>query len=211
MNYSLENMHKEIFTKEQTELLPLVASFSKEFGLVGGTAIALHMGHRESIDFDLFSETLFDTSKVKRRIKSQVVKTDRILRDEEGQYTIIVHGVQMTFFYYPYPINFSERFEKGIRLPDLLTLAAMKAFALGRRAKWKDYVDLYFILKEYHSLGPIVEKSKEIFGSEFNEKIIREQLAYFEDINYTEQVVFRPGFEVDEKTVKDQLTEWSLS
>ena len=47
-------MHKEIFTKEQTDLLPLIKEFSKDFILVGGTAIALHIGHRQSIDFDLF-------------------------------------------------------------------------------------------------------------------------------------------------------------
>ena len=48
-------MHKEIFTKEQEKILPLVVDFSDRFGLVGGTAIALHLGHRRSIDFDLFS------------------------------------------------------------------------------------------------------------------------------------------------------------
>ena len=46
-------MHKEILTKEQLELLPTIKFFSKDFGLVGGTAIALHIGHRHSIDFDL--------------------------------------------------------------------------------------------------------------------------------------------------------------
>ena len=47
-------MHKEILSEEQANLLPLVKTFSKNFGLVGGTAIALHIGHRESLDFDLF-------------------------------------------------------------------------------------------------------------------------------------------------------------
>ena len=47
-------MHKEILTAEQNKLLPLVESFAKDFGLVGGTAIALHLGHiARSIDFDL--------------------------------------------------------------------------------------------------------------------------------------------------------------
>lgn len=50
----------------------------------------------------------------------------------------------------------------------------MKAFALGRRAKWKDYVDLYFIIKDYHSIDEICTKGKEIFEGEFNEKIFRE-------------------------------------
>ena len=49
-------MHEKILTEDQKNLLPLVAEFSSDFGLVGGTAIALHLGHRRSIDFDLFSK-----------------------------------------------------------------------------------------------------------------------------------------------------------
>jgi hypothetical protein len=48
-------MHLEILTDKQKELLPLISQFKRNFYLVGGTAIALHLGHRESIDFDLFS------------------------------------------------------------------------------------------------------------------------------------------------------------
>lgn len=49
-------MHLEILSKEQIELLPILSQFKREYYLVGGTAIALHIGHRESIDFDLFKE-----------------------------------------------------------------------------------------------------------------------------------------------------------
>ena len=55
-------MHKEIITADQIKLLPLVKSFSKDFGLVGGTAMALHIGHRHSIDFDLFLVSTFTSS-----------------------------------------------------------------------------------------------------------------------------------------------------
>ena len=47
-------MHKEILNSNQLELLPVMEQFKREFYLVGGTAIALHIGHRRSIDFDLF-------------------------------------------------------------------------------------------------------------------------------------------------------------
>jgi len=50
-------MHKEILDNNQLSLLDLVKSFRREFYLVGGTAIALHIGHRRSIDFDLFKAT----------------------------------------------------------------------------------------------------------------------------------------------------------
>jgi hypothetical protein len=87
-------MHLEILDKKQQELLHYLQWFNRSFYLVGGTAIAFHLGHRRSLDFDLATPS-----------------------------TLIKH----------------------ISLPTLLSLAAMKAFALGRRAKWKDYVDLFFI------------------------------------------------------------------
>lgn len=203
-------MHEEILTPAQAHLTPLVERFAEQFGLVGGTAVALQIGHRESIDFDLFSHEPFDTAKVKRTIRA-FVNTDHVLRDETGQYTIVIQGVQFTFFHYPYGLSYAQAWRERVRLPDLCTLAAMKAFALGRRAKWKDYVDLYFILKDHVPLSDIISKSISLFGAEFNEKLIREQLAYFEDINYSEAVTFKPGFEVSDEEVKAKLTEWSLS
>ena len=59
-------MREEILTKEQIQLLPFVKKFSKNFGLVGGTAFALHIGHRRSIDFDLFSAEAFNNLNIKR-------------------------------------------------------------------------------------------------------------------------------------------------
>jgi hypothetical protein len=61
-------MHREILSKGQLALLPLIKLFSKEFYLAGGTAVALHIGHRRSIDFDLF------TDKNIIRIKSRQAK-----------------------------------------------------------------------------------------------------------------------------------------
>ena len=62
-------MHKEILTKEQVELLPLLKEFKGKFYLVGGTAIALHIGHRRSIDFDLFSEKKFPKFSDKENVR----------------------------------------------------------------------------------------------------------------------------------------------
>ncbi|GIW64180.1 MAG: hypothetical protein KatS3mg092_0113 [Patescibacteria group bacterium] len=61
-------MFKNILTEEQIKLLPLIKLFSKNFYLVGGTAIALQIGHRRSIDFDLFTEKSFNPLKIRRII-----------------------------------------------------------------------------------------------------------------------------------------------
>ena len=99
---------------------------------------------------------------------------------------------------------------KIIKIPDLISLGAMKAFALGRRSKWKDYVDLYFLLKNNYGLKEIVNKSIAIYGQEFSEKLFRAQLAYHEDIDYSEKVEFLPGFEVDENEIKAFLINVAL-
>ena len=75
-------------------------------------------------------------------------------------------------------------------MPSLLSLAAMKAFALGGRAKWKDYVDLYFIMKNNHSFKEIVKEADCLFSGQFVGRLFRQQLGYFDDIDYSEPVEY---------------------
>ncbi|MBI4090570.1 MAG: hypothetical protein HY422_00950 [Candidatus Komeilibacteria bacterium] len=196
-------MHKEILTKEQEELLPLLKLFSKQFGLVGGTAFALHLGHRRSIDFDLFSPKKFSNITLRKAIE-QTRPIQKELINRLGEFTFMINGVKMTFFHYPFGVKFTERFDRGITLPDLVTLAAMKACALGQRAKWKDYVDMYFAL-QHHTLTEIIDKTMEIFGDSFNSKLFVAQLSYFEDVNYSEIVEYMRGFETDDARIKKTL------
>ncbi len=206
-------MHKEILTKEQVELLPLVSKFSRRFGLVGGTAIALHIGHRESIDFDLFTlkNKPFVNSELRRKILESK-NIDRTIVNKLGEFTLIINSVKFTFYHYEYEqVEFNEALDDIIKMPDLLTLAAMKAHALGQRAKWKDYVDLYFIIKDFYSIDEIIEKTTELFGEHFNPKMFKVQLTYFDDVNYGEKVDYKKGFETDEETIKKALTEFSLA
>ena len=202
-------MHDEILTETQHNQIPLLKKFSRSFGLVGGTAVALHIGHRRSIDFDLFSQEPFTTANITRAISDFSV-IDKVLVKKSREYTLIVHGVKWTFFHFPHELPFVDRFRNVIKIPDLLTLAAMKAYALGERAKWKDYVDMYFIMKSFHSLQEIIDRTNELFGHVFNEKLLRSQLSYFDDINYAEGVEFLPGFEVNAKTIKEELVKFSL-
>ena len=203
-------LHSEIFTKKQKELLPLVKKFYENFGLVGGTAIALHIGHRKSIDFDICSSKKIETLDIKRRIKN-FGTINQIIVDKPYEFTFLINGVKITFFHYPFEIDFDIDFGKTLKLPSLLTLAAMKAYAIGRRAKWKDYVDLYFIIKNFHTFSEITNQGKKIFGNEFNEKIFRAQLAYFKDINYSEKIIYEKGFKISDEKIKKSLIEFSLS
>ena len=155
--YILTDMHSEVLTEEQRKLLPLIRSFSNDYYLVGGTAIALHIGHRRSIDFDLFT-----TQDIKR-------KSIRNLIDKSG-FTV----------------------------------------ALGGRAKWKGYVDLYFILKDRHDLRELSARAVEIFGAYFNEKLFREQLCFFDDIDYSEKVEYI-GDEINEGEIRKFLVDIAMT
>jgi len=120
-----------------------------------------------------------------------------------------MNAVKITFYQYPYKIDANVVFENTFKMPDLLTLTAMKAYALGRRAKWKDYVDLYFLLHEY-TLDQIIQKADLLFGQMFSVKLFRSQLAFHKDIDYSEPVEYMPGFEVSEQEIKDFLIDKSL-
>lgn len=203
-------MHSEILTKEQHDLLPLLATFKQDFGLVGGTAVALHIGHRESIDFDMFSKEEFGNLALQRKIE-KMRHIDEVIVNKRSEFTFLIGPVRLTFFQYPFDIDFSEMFGNNVRIPTLLTLAAMKAYALGHRAKWKDYVDLYFIMRDHHPLSEVIGKAKLVFGDSFNAKLVRQQLSYFDDISYAEPVVFKPGFKVPDADIKRALVDYSLA
>ncbi|QQR78372.1 MAG: nucleotidyl transferase AbiEii/AbiGii toxin family protein [Candidatus Moraniibacteriota bacterium] len=203
-------LHADILSEQQKTLLPLLQKFRTDFGLVGGTAIALHIGHRASIDFDLFTAEPLRTDALRRDIIA-FGKNIRTLVDTPEEYTVLTDGVKLTFLRYPFALEYPVLWDDTARLPELLTLASMKAYALGRRAKWKDYVDICFILETRHSLREIADRAESIFGEEFNEKNFRSQLAYFDDVDYSEAVMYRPGFEKNDEDIKKMLMNFSLS
>lgn len=193
-------MYSDILSESQKKLLPFLKQFSRDFYLVGGTAIALQIGHRRSVDFDLFRSQTFHSLSIKKKIAESGF-TNHIIHEESDQIHFFVNGVKLTFFSFGFEIHPVIKFDNVIKMPDLLDLSAMKAFAMGRRAKWKDYVDMYFILKYHYSLKAVVSKSIESFSDVFSEKLLRQQLCYFDDIDFSEEVEFMPGFEVQKEEV----------
>jgi hypothetical protein len=183
-------MHLHILSKNQSDLMPYFKAFNRSFYIVGDTAIALHLGHRRSIDFDLFSPSPLIKHRIKGKLLTIPFKQNTIFEDYD-QIHLIINEVKTTFFNYPYSIDHSIKVENYITIPDLINLATMKAFALSRRAKWKDYVDLYFIIKDYFTIQEISQKADIIFGSQFNEKLFREQLAFHNDIDFSEPVDYK--------------------
>lgn len=184
-------MHLEALTQNSKSLLPRLGKFS-EFYLAGGTALALQIGHRISVDFDLFSEAEIEKNllpKVKR------VYTDvpiSVSVNNPDELTVFIQETKVTFLHYPFPTFSVLDVYEGIRVLTIPEIAATKAYTIGRRGSYKDYIDLYFVLAEHHaSLEDIIRLAEKKYGGEFNDRLFLEQLIYFEDIEDTTITLLR--------------------
>ena len=202
--------HKEILNDKQIELLPLVGEFKREYYLVGGTAIALYLGHRRSIDFDLFKFASLNRKKNLEKVQSSGFPSI-VTWNVTDQMNLVVNEVKVTFSQYPFQIKANKVFDNIIRLPELLDLAAMKAYALGRRSKWKDYVDLYFLLKKKFTFDEISQRAVSIYGDLFSDKLFRSQLSYFEDVDYSEEVDYIIANSPSDEEIKQYLIDVSTA
>ena len=89
-------MQYQILTQEQQELLPYINKFSRTFYLAGGTAVALHIGHRRSVDFDLFTRSEISKSKINKKLADFPFEKVRLFEDVD-QLHLIVNGKKSHF------------------------------------------------------------------------------------------------------------------
>ena len=179
-------MYQEALTDKGKEIFPFLAEF-KDFYLAGGTAVALFLGHRISVDFDLFTEKEID--------KNLLNQVQKVFQDKEiivsinnpDELTVFIEEVKVTFLRYPFP-RLEELVEMGgLKVLSLKELAVTKAYTIGRRGSLKDYVDLYFILEsKIGSLEEIIDSAIRKYSGEFNSRLFLEQLIYLDDIAETE-------------------------
>ena len=179
-------MHQEVLTNDGAALLPMLSRFSG-FYLAGGTALALQIGHRVSIDFDLFRDESISPSLLPR-VEHTFSFPAVPLVNNSDELTVIVNGVKITFLNYPFPLllPFDEYYE-GLPLLSVREIAATKAYTIGRRGSYKDYVDLFFVLAERHTtLAEIIANAEKKYGDAFNARLFLEQLVYLGDVQDTE-------------------------
>ena len=143
-------LHKETVTAELFQVIKTLMSMEelKEFQLVGGTAIALQLGHRKSIDIDFFSNKIVDLKRVARSLKNSYPDLPHVTLTEHTLGAII-NGVKIDIYDdWSIPFKKTPLIEDGIRLAALDDLVAFKLSAIiGRREK-KDYIDLFFLFKQ---------------------------------------------------------------
>ncbi len=202
-------MFTEVLSSRQRKLLPLIGQFRRSFYLVGGTAIAFQVGHRRSLDFDLFTGQALRPAAIRRQIVARE-QIERVLVDMVDELTVVVRGVRLSFVVYPFAVSSRVLDRLLPAMPDLPSLGAMKAYALGRRSKWKDYVDLFFLLRDHVTVPEITARCRKLYGHEFNEKNFRAQLGYFADVDRSEAVSFMPGKAVADAVIKRQLKRYRV-
>ena len=183
------------------------SGLANNFYLGGGTALALHLGHRESIDLDWFSQADFSNGEIKDKL-SQLGKLE-IAGEAAGTVNAMIDGVKITFLRYRYQLLFPlVDFEK-IKLADERDIAAMKIDAASSRGSKKDFIDLYFLMKKYtlaELIGIFEQKYKEI---EYNKLHILKSLVYFEDAESEPMPIMLQAADWEEvkKTIQSKVNE----
>ena len=172
-----------------------------EFNLVGGTSLALQMGHRNSIDIDLFGNSEINTDLFIDKLKSfgEVV----ITQSTKNILITKINEVKVDFVNYKYPLLKDCLVVENIRMLSTKDIAAMKLNAIAGRGSKKDFIDLYFLLDEF-SLKEIVSFYSEKYrdGSIF---MVQKSLTYFEDADIQLQPVMYKDF--DWKICKQKIIE----
>jgi hypothetical protein len=175
-----EPIRLDCLPKAQQELLARLsrAEWTAFFYLAGGTALALHIGHRRSIDFDFFSATEFDQSKLGNRLAA-MGKVMR-LAESEGTLHCTLDGIKLSFFHYPHPLCRAIEWQK-LHIASILDIAVMKLEAIAGRGNKKDFVDLYFILQRFN-LTELLQKHEQKYGPDWSNRYhLLKSLIYFAD------------------------------
>ena len=176
----------EILPPSQQRLWQELAEIPPEFVLYGDTALALRLGHRQSVDFDFFSQSRFQPGLLTGRltllqratITQQAPDTLSVLVDRDGP-------VKLSFFGIPSLARLKApdiAADNGLRIASLLDLAGTKASVVQQRAEAKDYLDIDAILAEGSvDLAAMLMAAQAIFGEQFNPLVTLKALSFFGD------------------------------
>jgi hypothetical protein len=190
---------------ELMELLRKIMSekMFSDFNLVGGTALALQIGHRNSIDIDLFGISEINADLFVEKL-SEFGKV-KVVQSTKNIFITKINDIKVDFVNYKYPLLSKCLMVENIRMLSTKDIAAMKLNAISGRGSKKDFIDLYFLLNEF-SLEEILSFYEEKYndGSVF---MVQKSLTYFEDANVQQQPIMFLDFEWEncKKTIIDQV------
>lgn len=172
--------HWEVLDSVRRSLIPKFAFLSASgFYLAGGTALALQLGHRTSVDFDFYTDTeLRDVLPLLADIQKQLPK---FATDHMADGTLIGHldAIELSFFRYHYALLEPLVAADELRLASIPDIAAMKVAALAQRGLYRDFIDLYVISKQF-GLDTVIGWARQKFPG-LDVYIMLRALVYFAD------------------------------
>jgi hypothetical protein len=178
MFFNILDEPRQVLLKKLTADLPVADSY-----LAGGTALALMIGHRQSIDFDWFSPANFDPAALARRLGN--IGDVRIAETSSGTFHGWVDGIQVTWLRYPNPVLdslVSIENLPGFKMASMLDIAVMKWAAISDRGSRKDFIDLFAICKKGISMENLVPLiSQKYPNANINYYHMIKSLVYFDD------------------------------
>ncbi len=158
------------------------------FYLGGGTALALQLGHRTSLDFDFYSPDEFDNETLKKDFSAHFKNIALAKTQPENTFQIKNSGVNLSIFYYPYKLLEKTMAFPPLQLASLSDIAAMKVVAIVQRAKQRDFFDLYYLIRQL-SLPNIIKATINKYPwYQENTSIILTALTYFQEADQDEEV-----------------------
>ncbi|MFH1537274.1 MAG: nucleotidyl transferase AbiEii/AbiGii toxin family protein [Patescibacteria group bacterium] len=183
MPKTILKIHYDILDPERQEVWLKLKEFKGQGILGGGTALALQLRHRLSFDFDIFFKKPIAKKLLSRVNKIFGASNIHPLVNNEDELTVLYKNkIKITFLYFPFKKLSSTIKTNSIDLFNLKDLAAYKAYTIGRRGTYRDYLDIYILLIQKFNLEQIIKIARQIFKSNFNEKLFLEQLVYFDDL-----------------------------
>jgi hypothetical protein len=196
-------LHTETVAPKTLEILKqlMLDTNFNSFLLVGGTSISLQIGHRISIDLDLFCNQSFDEQKLAEYLRIEYgLELDFIDKETvKGE----IEGVQIDCIAHKYPWLKNPIEINGIRLAGYEDLAAMKLNAIvGNGTRVKDYIDIAFMSTKM-SLNQMLVAYQTKYTS--NGVMVLKAIAYFEDINFDEPISMLDATNFDWKKIRKHL------
>jgi len=197
-------LYKNAVDESTLGLLKSIQSkdYSKGFYLVGGTALSLYMGHRKSIDLDLFSNFSFDSRNLLEQIHQD--HEYQILQTATNTLRGRINFVNVDFIAHRYPWIGDPVIHDKISLASIEDILAMKINAIttsGQRSK--DYIDVYFALEKF-SLEELLELYQKKYGQESRMPAIK-SLMYFDDVDLSDWPVLLKKPDLKWKQLKIKL------
>jgi hypothetical protein len=196
-------MYTNILSPNTKNLLNILnkTDLIRDFYLTGGTALSLLMGYRESQDLDFFNQKNFEPELIQKKLET--VGNLKSVAIETGTLNCFLDNVKLQFLYYPYSLLEPILDWENIQISSKLDIACTKLITISARGSKKDFIDLYFLLKEY-DLQTLFEKLKVKYPkTDYNETHILKSLVYFVDAN--EQPWPRMHKDVSWEEIKEEI------